>query len=66
MRKYEIRAVNGGEVVNIATADTASEALIKVIDARAQYRRAWVKDETGRDVSLSELSARADDEHNER
>jgi hypothetical protein len=55
-------SIEGASVIVVATTDTASEALIKVIDARSQYRRAWVTDERGRDADLPQLNALVEEE----
>jgi hypothetical protein len=60
---YEVRAVDEtGQVVSIATTDKASDALTKIRDSVASYRRIWVQDETGGDMSIQRLLARADEE----
>jgi len=57
---YEIKAVDHSKaVVLIATTDTASAALMKFLDALPSYRRVWVSDEAGADVSQEELVVRA-------
>ncbi len=56
MAIYSIKGVDEGErVVDVAAADTAKLAVTKFIDALEQYRRAWVSDQTGADVSMDDL-----------
>ena len=63
MRVYQVSALNDeGAVVVFATTDTASLAIIRLQEARARHLRAWVSDETGNDISIPDLIARADEE----
>jgi hypothetical protein len=59
MRFFQVEAAEGAEVFLIATTDTASEAVIKLTDALDRHARAWATDETGTDVSMEDLIARA-------
>ena len=63
MRVYQVSALNeeGAEVV-FATTDTATLAILRLQEARARHLRAWVSDETGNDISIPDLIARADEE----
>ena len=62
---YEVKAVaDSGEVLTLATVDTASAALLKLRDERARYRRVWVCDETGTEFPQEELLARSWRERN--
>lgn len=66
MPVYEIKAVDHSKaVVLIATTDTASAALMKFLDALPSYRRVWVSDEAGADVSQEELVVRAAQEESQ-
>ena len=60
MRVYQIGGldVEGAEVA-FATTDTAVLAIGRLQEARARYLRAWVTDETGVDISVPDLIARA-------
>ena len=42
-----------------ATTDTAALAITRLQEARVRYLRAWVSDETGDNVSVPDLIARA-------
>ena len=60
MRVYEVKGVDEtGNVVTIATADTATDALVRIEVSRGAYRRIWVQDETGSDIDILELIARS-------
>ena len=60
MPVYEVKAVGHDRaVVIIGTTDTATAALIKFRDALPSYRRVWVSDESGADVSQEELIVRS-------
>ena len=60
MPAYEIKAVKDGpDILLIAAADSAQSALTKYRDAFGKYRRVWVTDERGEDVTFAELSGRA-------
>ena len=50
-------------MVVFATTDTAALAISRLQEARARYLRAWVSDETGIDVHVPDLIARAAQEH---
>jgi hypothetical protein len=64
LRAYEVQGVTDtGETISIATTDTASDALTKLRDAVTRYRRVWVVDESGADVSIDDLLARTNEEH---
>jgi hypothetical protein len=64
MSNYEVKGADeSGQVVVVATVDTATLALVKLRDALATYRRVWVKDASGGDVSLDELLARSGLDH---
>lgn len=62
MRAYQIAAASEGHALALGTTDTASDALQKLWLALDQYGRAWVTDHTGADVSIEELTARANEE----
>jgi len=67
MRAFEIAATDAqSRVVTLLTTDTATEALEKLKDALTLYRRAWVVDEVGADVSIDRLSEMARQERGER
>ena len=60
MPVYEIRAIDQDRNVTVvATTDMATAALVKFRDALPRYRRTWVSDESGSDVSHEELMARS-------
>ena len=59
MSKYQICAVDNDGVHVLVTTDTAIEAIAKLAGATETHRRAWVKDETGLDVTPDDLMARA-------
>jgi hypothetical protein len=48
--------------VVLSTADTSSQALVKLQDALGNYPRAWVTDELELDVSLADLMRLAEEE----
>jgi len=57
---YEINAAQDGpRVLHIATTETASAALASYRAVFGNYRRVWVNDETGVDLTFAELFARA-------
>lgn len=63
MRIYQVSGLNSeGAAVVFATTDTASLAITRLQEARVRYLGAWVIDETGFDVSVPDLIARAKDE----
>jgi hypothetical protein len=63
MRAYEIGALDAqGAMVAFATTDTAVMAITRLQEARARFLRAWVSDETGVNISIPDLIARAADE----
>ena len=62
MRFFQIEAVDSDDAFLIATTDTASEAVEKLTDALNRHTRAWASDETGAEVSLDDLTARAHEE----
>ena len=55
MHSYQVSAVGDDGVTMLATTDTATQALEKFKAAIKDYRRAWVTDDTGADVSMKEL-----------
>lgn len=60
MRVYQVSGLNSkGAVVAFATTDTAALAITRLQEARVRYLRAWVSDETGDNVSVPDLIARA-------
>jgi hypothetical protein len=59
MRFFQVEAADGEGAFLIATTDTASEAVKKLTDALDRHKRAWASDETGADVSMDDLVARA-------
>lgn len=64
LRAYQIAAANDGHALSLGTTDTAADALQKLWRALEEYGRAWVTDHTGADVSIAELTARANEEGN--
>ena len=65
MPSYEIKAADESRnVVLIATVDTATRALTKLRDANEQYRRVWVIDDQGVELSGDQLLARSWNERN--
>jgi PAB1-binding protein PBP1 len=63
VRVYQVSALNAeGALVNFATTDVAVLAIARLQEARARHLRAWVTDETGNDVRVPDLIARADAE----
>lgn len=62
MPLYLLNAVEDGQRVNLATSDTARLALKRFRDALAHYRRVWVTDHDGADVSEADLVEAADKE----
>ena len=63
MRVYQIGGLDAqGSMVVFATTDTAALAIMRLQEARARFLRAWVSDETGADVGVPDLIARAADE----
>ena len=60
MRVYQIGGLDAeGAEVAFATTDTAVLAIGRLQEARARFLRAWVTDETGVDISVPDLIARA-------
>jgi hypothetical protein len=60
VRVYQVSGLNSkGAVVAFATTDTAALAITRLQEARGRYLRAWVSDETGDNVSVPDLIARA-------
>ena len=60
MRVYQVSGLSSdGVAVVFATTDMASLAITRLQEARVRYLRAWVSDETGIDVSVPDLIARA-------
>lgn len=60
VRVYQVSGLNSkGAVVAFATTDTAALAITRLQEARVRYLRAWVSDETGDNVSVPDLIARA-------
>ena len=59
MPTYEICVVGDDGVQVLVTTDTAIEAIAKLAGAAEAHRRAWVKDQTGLDVTPDELIALA-------
>lgn len=57
--QYFVKATERGVVVDFATVSAAKLAIIKFLDAREQYGRAWVSDESGKDLDIDELIRRA-------
>jgi len=53
---YVIRAVDKGAAIDIATVDTARQAIVKFLDALERHERAWVNDGSGHDMSIDELA----------
>ena len=57
---YQIHAVgDDGQVLALATADTATLALAGLMSANQDYTRAWVVDEFNVDVTPEDLMQRA-------
>ena len=60
MRVYQVGGLDAqGAMVAFATADTAVMALARLQEARGRFLRAWVSDETGSDIRIPDLIARA-------
>lgn len=57
--QYFVKATERGVVLDVATVSAAKLAIIKFLDAREQYGRAWVSDESGQDLDIDELTRRA-------
>ena len=67
MRAFQVSGLNAeGAAVVFATTDTATLAIARLQEARARYLRAWVSDETGVDLSVPDLIARAAQERENR
>lgn len=67
MPSYEIKAADESRnVVLIATVDTATRALTKLRDANERYRRVWVIDDQGVELSGDQLLARSWNERKQR
>jgi hypothetical protein len=65
MRVYRLNAVGrDGRVIVLATADTATKALLHLKAALTDHPRAWVTDERDQDVSIAELMRAAEHERN--
>ena len=63
MRVYQVSGLDrAGEAVVFATTDTAGLAIARLQEARVRYLRAWVSDETGVDLKVPDLIARAREE----
>jgi hypothetical protein len=63
VRVYQVNALNAeGALVDVATTDVAVLAIARLQEARVRHLRAWVTDETGRDVHVPDLIARAEAE----
>jgi hypothetical protein len=63
VRVFQVSGLNAeGAAVVFATTDTAALAIARLQEARARYLRAWVSDETGVDLSVPDLIARAAEE----
>jgi hypothetical protein len=52
---YLVKAAANGDIVDIATADSAKLAMIRYLDAVDQYDRAWVSDDSGKDILIDDL-----------
>jgi hypothetical protein len=62
---YEVKAVDeAGKQAVLGTVDSATAAMIKSRDARQDYRRVWVTDDTGHEVSAADLLIRSWQERN--
>lgn len=59
---YFVKAVDHGRDIDVATVDTAKQAVIKFLDALDQYNRVWVSDEAGNDLSMDDLTRLAQEE----
>jgi hypothetical protein len=60
VKAYQVSGLDSnGETVSYATTDTASLAVHRLQEARVHFLRAWVSDETGVDLSVPDLLARA-------
>jgi tRNA G26 N,N-dimethylase Trm1 len=63
VRAYQVSGLNSeGAVVVFTTTDTAGLAITRLQEARVRYLRAWVSDETGIDLAVPDLLARAEEE----
>lgn len=63
MAAFEIGAIDErGLVVSVATVATAKLAIVKFLDAREQYERAWISDDAGNVLTFDQLVRRAGEE----
>ena len=63
MKAFQVSGLDAaGAAVVFATTDTAALALTRLQEARVRYLRAWVSDETGHDLRVPDLIARAAEE----
>lgn len=63
MHFYRLNAVGrDGRVLEIGTANSSNQALLKIRDMLDEFPRAWVTDEEDLDVSLPDLMRRAEAE----
>jgi hypothetical protein len=59
---YQITALDHGRIIDVATANSAKRAVARFLDALEQYNGAWVRDETGNELTFDVLCLRAVDE----
>ena len=63
MKVFQVSGINAeGLQVVFATTDTAAMAINRLQEARVRFLRAWVSDESGVDVRVPDLLARAAEE----
>ena len=55
MQVYLVKAAERGRAVEVATVDSAKQAVIHYLDALGQYGRAWVSDASGNDILIDDL-----------
>jgi hypothetical protein len=59
---YTIEAFDECGAVELGSANTAKEAVLKFLDAVGQHNRVWVNDEAGNELAFDELVRRAEEE----
>ena len=62
MRVFSIKAVDRGTIFEVATVDSAKQALIQYLDALDRYNCAWVSDQSEGDIQIDELVRLAQDD----
>lgn len=56
MRVYFVKAAQNGSTVDVATVDSAKQAMVQYLDAIDQYERAWVSDGSGSEMLIDDLA----------